>query len=85
MIQLYLSIYKSWKQSFCVCVKVFVINDRHMASLACTHFDTLSRSPRAVDEAVGIGSHLHKLARLINDVALNFADSHFWEPLFIYY
>lgn len=37
---------------------------------------------RTVDEAVGMGSHLHWLAGLINDVALNSGDHHFWEPLF---
>ncbi len=37
---------------------------------------------RAVDEAVGTGSHLQWLAGVINDVALNFGDRHFWEPLF---
>lgn len=38
---------------------------------------------RAVDEAVGTGSHLQQLATVINDVALNFGGRHFWEPLFI--
>lgn len=35
--------------------------------------------------AVGTRSHLQQLAGVINDVALNFGDRHFWELLFILY
>lgn len=36
----------------------------------------------AGNNAVGMGSHLQWLAGVINDVALNSGDRHFWEPLF---
>lgn len=31
---------------------------------------------------MGTGSHLWRLAAVINDVALNFGGRHFWAPLF---
>lgn len=72
-------IYKSTNILFIYYVKVFLVNDTH--NHTCTH--TLAYF--AVNEAVGTRSHLHKLARVINDVALNSADRHFWEPLFIHH
>lgn len=48
---------------------------------AHTHRHTFPLA-QAVDEAVGMGSHLQWLAGVINDVALNFGDRHFWELLF---
>lgn len=46
----------------------------------CAHMNR-----RAADGAVGTRSHLQQLAGVINDVALNFGDRHFWELLFILY
>ena len=46
-----------------------------------TH-DCTFQLAQAVDEAVGIGSHLQWLAGVINDVVLNFGGRQFWEPLF---
>lgn len=54
--------------------------------------DTLRKPPcvlrgqaRPAGGAVGTRSHLQQLAGVINDVALNFGDRHFWELLFILY
>lgn len=50
----------------------------HMDTHTCM-FPLACSADKAV---VGMGSHLQWLAGVINDVALNFGDRHFWEPLF---
>lgn len=50
----------------------------------CAHVNGHALRPaRPADGAVGTRSHLQQLAGVINDVALNFGDRHFWELLFI--
>lgn len=52
----------------------------------CAHMNRHALRPgQPADGAVGTRSHLQQLAGVINDVALNFGDHHFWELLFILY
>lgn len=52
---------------------------------ALVHIHRGEHLAQAVDEAVGMGSHLQWLAGVINDVALNSGGHHFWELLFTLY
>lgn len=72
---------RNWSIQFCCCYKWTGLMSCPWAKHAHRHRHTFLLA-QAVDEAVGTGSHLQWLAAVINDVALNFGDRHFWEPLF---